>query len=502
MSAADPLSGPRRAVRSRNQPGPARLAQLGAPRNSTVVYRSPQQYVEFHNVMLKENGLVFYLPDEAAEKPDASHVIPNMSQILSWQYWDNFADFKVEVVSKHNRSQFPQTCMRWVKAPTIIYSGAEVDAFNMFHFFADNLARVFTTAIKTGIINMDAFMARSALPSSKEANFILLQRRPISWASKFHEFFDHLTPDQWTSPRGNGYCFRTLIVGIDHALTPYFVQSDAEGQKRSHALMTQFQRFAMTAQMRTEVLKGNVTIPADLFQAQEPLAPGQKLRLGYIHRKMGGWNSRAIINEQELLEAMRARYKDTVEIEVFDFNMTLLQAMVAVRKLNVLVGMHGAGLTNLLWLHPGSSVVQLIPHGWDGFRRGNLTELRVNGSDTNNIFGAALFAQTANNVGCHPFLWQNVRPENAYFFEDPEEIYRTSEPFREHPQEGDALAGRQWEDVKYPHGENILKRTWWYQNTMVDLDTLLPVIDDAIEAAKASLESLHHHHSANETVIL
>lgn len=58
---------------------------------------------------------------------------------------------------------------------------------------------------------------------------------------------------------------------------------------------------------------------------------------------MGGWNSRAIINEEELLEAMRTRYADTVEIEVFDFNMTLLQAMVAVRRLNVLVGMHGAG---------------------------------------------------------------------------------------------------------------------------------------------------------------
>lgn len=44
--------------------------------------------------------------------------------------------------------------------------------------------------------------------------------------------------------------------------------SSQEAQQRSHALMMQFQRFAMTAQMRTEVLKGNVSVPTELLQAQ------------------------------------------------------------------------------------------------------------------------------------------------------------------------------------------------------------------------------------------
>lgn len=135
----------------------------------------------------------------------------------------------------------------------------------------------------------------------------------------------------------NGYCFRRLIVGIDHALTPYFIQRDPvrchsssvhrppvsmhtietfcpwhrwlsclsqvhvdrnmlsgtccsalpllcaalcplplcevqEGQKRSQDLMSEFQRFAMTAQMRTEVLKG-ANHPVELLQAQVTLNP-------------------------------------------------------------------------------------------------------------------------------------------------------------------------------------------------------------------------------------
>ena len=43
---------------------------------------------------------------------------------------------------------------------------------------------------------------RTGLPTSQEANLILLQKRPQSWLSKFHELFDHITPDQWSFPHG------------------------------------------------------------------------------------------------------------------------------------------------------------------------------------------------------------------------------------------------------------------------------------------------------------
>ena len=45
-------------------------------------------------------------------------------------------------------------------------------------------------------------ICRQRLPSSEEANLILLQRRSEGWRSKFHELYDHLTPDQWLYPRG------------------------------------------------------------------------------------------------------------------------------------------------------------------------------------------------------------------------------------------------------------------------------------------------------------
>ena len=45
-------------------------------------------------------------------------------------------------------------------------------------------------------------LCRTRLPTSQEANLVLLQLRPHGWTSKFHYLFDHLTPDQWLWPRG------------------------------------------------------------------------------------------------------------------------------------------------------------------------------------------------------------------------------------------------------------------------------------------------------------
>ena len=46
------------------------------------------------------------------------------------------------------------------------------------------------------------------------------------------------------------------------------------------------------------------------------------------------------------------------------FNGSLTQAMQDASALDVIMGVHGAGLTNMLWLRPGSAVIQLFPYGW------------------------------------------------------------------------------------------------------------------------------------------
>lgn len=59
-----------------------------------------------------------------------------------------------------------------------------------------------------------------------------------------------------------------------------------------------------------------------------------------------------------------------------------------------------AGMTNLMWMRRGMSVVQLIPYGWR-HRDGRLE-------------GADLFGQLAANVNCSHFVWENKLASNSW----------------------------------------------------------------------------------------
>ena len=43
---------------------------------------------------------------------------------------------------------------------------------------------------------------RQSLPSSEEANLLIIHKRPGSLVSKFRTIFDHVTPDRWLWPNG------------------------------------------------------------------------------------------------------------------------------------------------------------------------------------------------------------------------------------------------------------------------------------------------------------
>lgn len=96
---------------------------------------------------------------------------------------------------------------------------------------------------------------------------------------------------------------------------------------------------------------------------------------------------RLIQNMDALVEALRASVQRVpTRIQVVDFaKMSLVEQVLTARRTHVLVGMHGAGLTNLLWLPwQGAAVVELFPvkapsyHWFRGLARlrGGLTYLR------------------------------------------------------------------------------------------------------------------------------
>jgi hypothetical protein len=78
--------------------------------------------------------------------------------------------------------------------------------------------------------------------------------------------------------------------------------------------------------------------------------------------KRGGREvTRRIANEEPLIEALRAA-DGCFEVRAVDFaEIEYVEQMRLVRESAVLIGVHGAGLTNVMWLPPSAAVVEIFP---------------------------------------------------------------------------------------------------------------------------------------------
>jgi len=93
----------------------------------------------------------------------------------------------------------------------------------------------------------------------------------------------------------------------------------------------------------------------------------QDIRLTFLHR--GG--SRRLLGEDTLLEAVRARYP-RVHVAAVDMGrLSLTEQLRTIQETDVLVGVHGAGLTHTMFMREGAgAVVEIQPQGFfhKGFR--------------------------------------------------------------------------------------------------------------------------------------
>ncbi|TDH73847.1 hypothetical protein CCR75_005582 [Bremia lactucae] len=69
------------------------------------------------------------------------------------------------------------------------------------------------------------------------------------------------------------------------------------------------------------------------------------------------------VNEDEILALMRIQYKSlNVLIRSVEYaNLTLYDQITTTIESDMIVGMHGAGLVNVLWTRPGTTVVEIFP---------------------------------------------------------------------------------------------------------------------------------------------
>ena len=67
---------------------------------------------------------------------------------------------QITVVTPANHSKVADLCVQWIDKPAILYSGPEWDSTHIYHFFLDNFVPFFSTAIQSGIYNVEPFWHR------------------------------------------------------------------------------------------------------------------------------------------------------------------------------------------------------------------------------------------------------------------------------------------------------------------------------------------------------
>ena len=103
---------------------------------------------------------------------------------------------------------------------------------------------------------------------------------------------------------------------------------------------------------------------------------------------------RFILNYREVL-----RMAESMGFEVFDLvleEMRLEEQVRIIRECSVLAGVHGSGLGNVVYMHPGAVLIQIAPY---------------------KVCGASHFVPMASNAGVNYLEWQNENIENTVFHE-------------------------------------------------------------------------------------
>lgn len=69
----------------------------------------------------------------------------------------------------------------------------------------------------------------------------------------------------------------------------------------------------------------------------------RKVVVGWVSRPRSKYNSRAVINEADVVAALAKHYGQAADVRLLHFNRSLTAAMQDVADVDVMVGVHGAG---------------------------------------------------------------------------------------------------------------------------------------------------------------
>lgn len=186
---------------------------------------------------------------------------------------------------------------------------------------------------------------RSGLPQSRpnETEILILDQHVDGPYFDMWKMFS-TKPIRRISERDNATslpCAENLIIPLPGGSNPLWQGDWEAGDCHGSSLVTAFSHRVL-----------------DHLQIQRDRVPSRSLTLTFIDRT----GSRKLQNQGRLLHLIALRHTN-VFINIIDFaRLTFREQVRTVRLTDILVGVHGAGLTHTIFLQPESAVVELFPH--------------------------------------------------------------------------------------------------------------------------------------------
>ncbi|XP_026386910.1 uncharacterized protein LOC113282171 isoform X1 [Papaver somniferum] len=242
------------------------------------------------------------------------------------------SQFSVKSFINNNDKEVPE-CNFSHNVPAIIFSTAGY-SWNHFHAYTDVLIPLFLTSHKF----------------NQEVQFLITSSSQY-WIHKYEEIFKHLSryPIIDIDNEDNVHCYKRVIVGLK-----VHKEFDIDPTKSPKGYsMTDFTRFIRNA-YAINTKSSAIKIKRNRKSKNQQLRP----RLLLVSRK----RSRKITNEDELVDMARSLGYEVIVSEPRT-GMNYSRFAEVVSTCDVMLGVHGAGLTNIVFLPVNAILIQIVPLG-------------------------------------------------------------------------------------------------------------------------------------------
>lgn len=224
-------------------------------------------------------------------------------------------------------TQNPPQCTKYHDVPALVFSITGYTG-NLFHDFTDVMVPLFTTANQF----------------NGEVQFLISDMMPW-WVIKYHRVLEALSNYPVIDFRNDNEtrCFKHVIVGL-HAYMEFTIDSKLAPNNYSMVDFNAFMRRAYNLK------RASVTVLGE--------QPSKKPRLLIISRR----RTRTFLNLNEIVEMAKDIGYEVVVNEA-DVSSRISEMAQVVNSCDVMMGVHGAGLTNCVFLPQNGTLIQIVPWG-------------------------------------------------------------------------------------------------------------------------------------------